>query len=107
MGCDYYVITTLHITTKDGKKHEVEYEKIPRYTWTWHEDDDESYEERLERTMNEEHDEKVIFAKGEWLIKNKDLIAAYTQAIEKCIYFQFDFQDVTDITREKDAEERC
>jgi len=110
MGCDYHIYTYLDITTKDGKKYEIEYEHERRYILEG-DNDDETYKEILERRMTADEETKKLFSEGKWLIKNKDLISVYEQFIvnaKEGRYYEtlkIALDDITEISRVKECVE--
>jgi hypothetical protein len=109
MGCDYYVYTVFQVVTNDGKTEEIEYSKESHYVGLfYHDDDDETYEQFLNKRMKAEYEEKILFSDGKWLIKNSDLIETYKEYIQSAEQSDIHIQmsDIKKITRIKYAEER-
>lgn len=98
------------VTTETTETEQLEYEHERRYILSF-DDDDETYEEYLERKMDEEEEEKLLFSEGKWLIKNADKIEEYKKFIEdatECRYHyalknKIQMDDVITIKRVKEA----
>lgn len=102
MGCDYYVYTFLCVTTKDGKQHQIQCSRESRYIFEAS-DDDETYEQILERRMKADAETKLLFSDEKWLIKNEDRIAEYESYITNA---KLSLDDIKEMTRIKYCEER-